>query len=39
MKRQKLIRHLEQNGCYLVREGAQHTIYWNSENYQTAPIP
>ena len=27
MKRVDLIRHLERHGCYLDREGANHTIY------------
>lgn len=29
VKRRDLIRHLEQNGYYLLREGANHTIYSN----------
>jgi predicted RNA binding protein YcfA (HicA-like mRNA interferase family) len=37
MKRSQFIKHLEQNGCFLLREGANHTIYKNSKNgYQTA---
>ncbi len=29
VKRRDLSRHLEQNGYYLLREGANHTIYSN----------
>lgn len=39
MKRVKLIRHLEGSGCRLLREGRQHSIYVNSANRQTAPVP
>lgn len=37
MKRFALIKHLEKNGCYLIREGANHAIYINPiNNKQTA---
>ncbi len=29
VKRRDLVRHLEQNGFYLLREGANHAIYTN----------
>jgi predicted RNA binding protein YcfA (HicA-like mRNA interferase family) len=29
VKRRDLVRHLEQNGFYLMREGANHSIYTN----------
>lgn len=29
MKRRKLIKHLEENGCEFVKEGAKHTKYRN----------
>ena len=29
MKRRQLARHLEQHGCELLREGANHSIYVN----------
>ena len=29
VKRRDLVRHLEQNGFYLLREGANHSIYTN----------
>ena len=27
MKRRDLIKHLEKNGCFFVREGGNHTVY------------
>lgn len=37
MKRKDLIKLLEQNGWYLDREGANHSIYTNGD--KTEPIP
>ncbi len=31
VKRRDLIRYLEKNGFYLLREGAKHTIYTNDK--------
>jgi mRNA interferase HicA len=39
MKRRDLIRHLEQSGCYLDREGADHSIYRNPRNGRCAAVP
>ena len=39
MKRRELIRHLERHGCEFVREGAKHTVYWNSATRQTSTVP
>lgn len=39
MKRQDLIRHLEKNGCVLLREGAKHSVYYNSAAQRTATVP
>ncbi len=39
MKRTDLIRHLNANGCVLVREGAKHTIYKNPANGAFTSIP
>jgi mRNA interferase HicA len=36
VKRRDLIKYLEQNGFYLLREGARHSIYTN--NQKTIPI-
>ena len=36
VKRRDLIRYLEANGFYLLREGANHSIYTN--NSQTIPV-
>lgn len=39
MKRRELIRHLVKNGCELLREGGNHTIYVNRKTRKTAPVP
>jgi predicted RNA binding protein YcfA (HicA-like mRNA interferase family) len=39
MKRRDLLRHLEANGCYFVREGGSHSIYANSNNGRRTSIP
>jgi predicted RNA binding protein YcfA (HicA-like mRNA interferase family) len=39
MKRHALIRHLESHGCYLLREGGNHSIYVNPANDQTSAVP
>jgi mRNA interferase HicA len=39
MKRRDLLRHLEENGCQLLREGARHTIYFNPLTNTTSSVP
>jgi mRNA interferase HicA len=39
MKRTDLLRHLEANGCLLLREGAKHTVYHNPKAQRTATVP
>ena len=39
MKRRDLERHLESNGCELLREGAKHSLYVNRANSQTSAVP
>ena len=39
MKRRDLIRHLEENGCELLREGGSHTIYVNRARRKTTSVP
>lgn len=39
MKRVDLVRHLEAQGCYLLREGAKHSLYVNPVNNQTSAVP
>jgi predicted RNA binding protein YcfA (HicA-like mRNA interferase family) len=39
MKRAKLMRHLTERGCQLLREGGRHSIYWNPANRQTTAVP
>jgi predicted RNA binding protein YcfA (HicA-like mRNA interferase family) len=39
MKRRELLRHLERNGCKLLREGHRHTVYYNPSNRKTSTVP
>jgi predicted RNA binding protein YcfA (HicA-like mRNA interferase family) len=39
MKRIKLVKHLESNGCYLLREGGNHSIYYNPANSKISTLP
>ena len=39
MKRRDLIRHLEQRGCELLREGANHSIYVNRATGKSSAVP
>lgn len=38
MKRFTLIKHLEKNGCKLLREGANHAIYQNPINLKQSAV-
>ena len=39
MKRRDLLRHLEEHGCVLHREGASHTIYTRPESGHKEAVP
>ena len=39
MKRNKLIQHLEKQGCFLLREGGSHSLYFNPSNSKISTIP
>ena len=39
MKRADLIRHLEQHGCVLFREGGNHSIYVNRRARKSSSVP
>lgn len=39
MKRKKIIRHLENNGCEFLREGANHTVYVNRLEKKISTVP
>jgi len=39
MKRLDLIRHLEQHGCALLREGGRHSVYVNRAAGKSAAVP
>jgi len=38
MKRQELIKHLEKEGCILLREGKRHSIYQNPINKKQSAV-
>lgn len=39
MKRTDLVRHLEQHGCLLLREGGSHSVYVNRAARKTSTVP
>jgi predicted RNA binding protein YcfA (HicA-like mRNA interferase family) len=39
VKRRELIRHLEGQGCELLREGARHSVYVNRRAGKTSTVP
>ena len=39
MKRLDLIRHLESNGCVLLREGGRHSVYVNRDTQKSSSVP
>lgn len=39
MKRLDLIRHLEKQGCELLREGVSHTLYVNRATQRSSTVP
>jgi hypothetical protein len=39
VKRQELERHLTDHGCGVLREGAKHVIWRNTERDLRAPVP
>jgi len=38
MKRNDFLKHLKSNGCILLREGANHTVYFNPANLKQATV-
>ncbi|HEY4487400.1 MAG TPA: type II toxin-antitoxin system HicA family toxin [Candidatus Paceibacterota bacterium] len=39
MNRAAFIKHLEKNSCFLLREGAKHSIYRNLRTGQQTTVP
>jgi len=39
MRRIDVIRHLEQHGCALLREGARHSVYVNRATGKSSTVP
>lgn len=39
MKRADLVRYLEAQGCFLLRDRGKHSVYANPANNQTSAVP
>ena len=39
MKRRDLIRHLRAHDCEFLREGGNHTVYWNPATRRVSTLP
>jgi mRNA interferase HicA len=39
VKRRDLLRHLEEHGCELLREGGSHTVYVNRSSKKASTVP
>jgi len=39
MKRKEFVKLLERQGCYLLRHGSRHDIYFNPTNGTKQPVP
>ena len=39
MKRTDLLRHLEQHGCQLLREGGSHSVFVNRTERKVSTVP
>jgi mRNA interferase HicA len=39
MKRSSLLRHLRQHGCYLKREGREHSLWCNPKTGAVEAVP
>ena len=39
MKRRDLVRHLERQGCEILREGGRHTIFINRVALKSSAVP
>ncbi len=39
MKRRDLVHHLEAHGCYLLREGGNHSVFVNPVTNATSAVP
>jgi mRNA interferase HicA len=39
MKREKLVKHLLQQGCELLREGARHSVFVNRQARRSSTVP
>ncbi len=39
MKRRQVLKHLKSHGCEFLREGRNHTVYFNTAKGKTSTVP
>ncbi len=39
MKRKNLIKHIIKNRCIFIREGARHSVFFNSQTRRSSTVP
>lgn len=39
MNRKKLLKHLQGQGCFLLREGSKHSVFVNMQNHKISTVP
>jgi predicted RNA binding protein YcfA (HicA-like mRNA interferase family) len=39
MKRKELVKYLQANGCVLLREGKNHSVYMNKRKNKVSTVP
>ena len=39
MKKRQLIKHIKSHGCEFLREGSNHTVYYNPAKGKTSTVP
>ena len=39
MKRRQVLKHLKSHGCEFLREGRNHTVYFNPAKGKTSTVP
>jgi len=39
MERRRFLRHLRQQGCYLLREGKKHSVFVNPKTNRVSSVP
>jgi len=39
MKRTELLKHLKKYDCYLIREGGNHSLFYNPNSHKQTAVP